>query len=183
MNTLEQTLIDIIQEQQIKLGYVKETVRLYFPEASLKSILGLEETVNTKEMESHLQTTIDQMGEHFGEVHFKSKAGRYALVIPPMGCAYVHDYVQPNPFLTELIGLFRKHHVTLEQVKALFAKYDADFICEAEDGIEFDYLLYFKNKRIDSYYYCLKFDVGHGSYHRFSENDISGILGRTIKNK
>ncbi len=36
---LEQNIIDVIAEQQAKLGYLKETVRLYYPADSLKHLL------------------------------------------------------------------------------------------------------------------------------------------------
>lgn len=39
---LEQNLIDLIKEEQMKLGYQKETIRLYYPADSLLRLLGKE---------------------------------------------------------------------------------------------------------------------------------------------
>ena len=37
---LEKNLVDIIEEQQIKLGYCREDVRLYYPLSSLNHFFG-----------------------------------------------------------------------------------------------------------------------------------------------
>lgn len=39
---LKQNVIDMLEEQQQKLGYQKETVRLYYPLESLNHLLGTE---------------------------------------------------------------------------------------------------------------------------------------------
>ena len=39
-NKLKQNIIDQIKEAQIKIGYVKETVRLYYPAATLNTLMG-----------------------------------------------------------------------------------------------------------------------------------------------
>ena len=35
----------------------------------------------------------------------------------------------------------------------------------------FDYVLYFKDKTVDAYYYCIKEEMGHTIYHRFTKED------------
>ena len=37
---LEKGIMDFIQEEQVKLGYRKEKIRLYYPLSSLKHFLG-----------------------------------------------------------------------------------------------------------------------------------------------
>ena len=37
---LEKNIIDVIKEQQAKLGYIKEKVRLYYPLNSLNHFFG-----------------------------------------------------------------------------------------------------------------------------------------------
>lgn len=39
---LKENIIDIIAEQQAKLGYLKEPVRLYYPLSSLKHLTGID---------------------------------------------------------------------------------------------------------------------------------------------
>lgn len=44
---LEQNLIDLIKEEQMKLGYQKETIRLYYPADSLLRLLGKELSIES----------------------------------------------------------------------------------------------------------------------------------------
>ena len=39
---LEQSLIDVVKEEQAKLGYRKEEIRLYYPLSSLNHFFGTE---------------------------------------------------------------------------------------------------------------------------------------------
>ena len=41
---LERNLIDIIKEEQAKLGFFKEDIRLYYPLSSLNAMLEMQET-------------------------------------------------------------------------------------------------------------------------------------------
>ena len=41
-NRLENSLIDVIKEEQAKLGYMKEKIRLYYPLSSLNHFFGNE---------------------------------------------------------------------------------------------------------------------------------------------
>lgn len=176
MEKLEHTLIDIIQEQQIKLGYVKESIRLYFPESSIQYLLNQSQHVIGDDLDKKLKEALINLSPHLGNIKFNSKEGRYALIIPVEASTFVYNHIAENLFLEELIQLFSSHQVSLEQVKKLFEKYDPDYVCKKEDGIEFDYLFYFVNYEEDKYYYCVKFDEGHCSYHRFNAHDIEDIL-------
>jgi hypothetical protein len=40
-----------------------------------------------------------------------------------------------------------------------------------EDGADFDYVMYFNQPAIDPYYYCIKEEMGHTIYHRFTKED------------
>ena len=48
---LEQNLIDLIKEEQMKLGYQKETIRLYYPVDSLLRLLGKELSIEKLQQE------------------------------------------------------------------------------------------------------------------------------------
>lgn len=176
MGKFEQILIDIIQEQQIKLGYMKETLRLYFPISSLGYLLELDITDEKAVVDQKLTNELSRIKPYFGDIRFTSKDNRYAIIIPPEGSAYVYENVGKNIFLEELIQLFNSHQVNIEKVRSLFNKFDPNYICEKSEDIEFDYLLSFTNNDKDNYYYCIKFDEGHGSYHRFNEHDIKDVL-------
>ena len=50
---LEKGIMDFIQEEQVKLGYRKEKIRLYYPLSSLKHFLGEEDRKSTRQNSSH----------------------------------------------------------------------------------------------------------------------------------
>lgn len=175
MNELENTIIDIIKEQQVKLGYVEETVRLYFPDTSMTSLLNIN-TDNKSELEQRLAKSCAECKEHLGNVLFTNSNGRICIIIPPEGGSYVHDKVQTSPFLVDIIKLFSNHHISIEDVCGIFKKYSADYVCEKQSTNEFDYLLYFNDKSIDKYYYCVKFEGEHAIYHRFARHDVQELL-------
>lgn len=173
---LERHIIELIKEQQIKLGYVKETVRLYFPKQSLQKLMGIAEEDTSISFDEHLNALCQQMLPHLGEVRHSSKADRYAISIPPKGCEFVHRLERTDAFLEAVIELFKEHNVTIVQVKELFGRFDPNYHCEEVHRFEFDYVLSFEDKSIDPNYYCVKFDRGHSSYHRFNEHDIQEII-------
>ena len=63
---LEKNIIDVLEEEQIKLGYIDETVRLYYPLQSLNRFLGTECT--SEEMTSLLGEFISEKKEQFGDI-------------------------------------------------------------------------------------------------------------------
>ena len=177
LDRLESTLTEMIKEQQMKLGDEKETVRFYFQETSIDAFLGLPYSTDwTDAQVSSLQEKMrKQAGGTLGELVITKKGKRFCVTIPPEGSAYVHQHVKENPFLGEMIQLFQCHHVELAEVQALFERYGA-YRCEKADGTEFDYLFYFLTEDVDNWYYCLKFDTGHASYHRFTKEDLETVL-------
>lgn len=169
-------ILDMVKEQQMKLGYEKETVRLYFPVDSLNNIIGLQNSATKEKRKEILQKFRMDLEETLGMVKITSIGEQFCIAISPEGCEYIHKKVVENNFLKEMIALFTQHNITIEDVEKLFKKYSNQYICKAQNGIEFDYLLYFEDKKIDEYYYCVKFDKEHASYHRFNEYDIKEIL-------
>lgn len=45
-NSLENNIIDVIKEEQIKLGYQQETIRLYYPMESINNLLKVSQSIN-----------------------------------------------------------------------------------------------------------------------------------------
>ena len=43
-------------------------------------------------------------------------------------------------------------------------------------GTDFDYAVYFDDAEYDAYYYCVKMEMGHTIYHRFTEADYRAII-------
>lgn len=176
-NKLIENMIDQIKEAQIKLGYVKETVRLYYPVESLNILAGTE-AKDAGELVSILEENPEFSDTVLGKIHFAVHEGRIEVSISPKGTEYVHKEVPSPAFLADMIELFGSHHCcTLEDVKAVFEKYSRDYQCEKmPEGMDFDYALHFGDSRIDPYYYCIKEEMGHTIYHRFTREDYAALI-------
>ena len=60
---------------------------------------------------------------------------------------------------------------------ACFAQFDKAYHCDQMDpGTDFDYAVYFDDETYDAYYYCIKMEMGHTIYHRFTEADYLALL-------
>ena len=68
------------------------------------------------------------------------------------------------------------HHATMDEVIELFKAYSARVHVQRMPlGEEFDCLIYFEDGEPDAFYYCLKEDMGHVSYHRFTKADYESF--------
>lgn len=76
-----------------------------------------------------------------------------------------------------LIKLFQEnHHLTIEELCKFFAQFNVEYICrEMEPGADFDYVLYFPDQRPDAWYYCIRMEMGHTIYHRFTKEDYEQV--------
>lgn len=173
IDKLIKNISDQIIEGQLKLGFARETVRLYYPLQSICKIIGAEY--------ENIDFFTDRMNEYIinldsfalGDIRFGVHQGRVEVSIPPEGVEYIHNNYKPSPFLVELIKLFESnHHLTIEELKELFEAFDKGYHCEKMDeNADFDYVLYFDDKSVDEYYYCVKMEMGHTIYHRFTKDD------------
>lgn len=160
---------DQILEAQIKLGFAKETVRLYYP---LTSLIFLVEGEKTKE-----EKVIRMLQEELPSFSFSQKGDRVEICIPSDYVVYVHERVKPSPFLVAFIGLFQEHtHLSLQQIKETFSQYGKYVCLPMSADIGFDYVIYFEDSVIDEYYYCIKFEMDHVNYHRFTKKDYESLL-------
>ena len=169
---LEQNLIDQMKEAQLKLGFEEETMRLYYPVASLNLLLGTN-CETAKEMVTELT---DLFADGTG-VSFRVSAGRIEVSVPPTGARYVHEHMGDVAFLKAIIDLFSNpHDKSVEDVKKVFGQFGA-YICEEmPEGSDFDEALHFEDPSIDEYYYCVKEEMGHLIYHRFLKEDYQKLL-------
>lgn len=174
---LIKNMVDQIVEAQIKLGYVKETFRVYYPLTSLNSFLGTE-AGSIEEMLTLLNEEPAFSDTVLGKITFKASRGRIEVSIPPEGTEYVYREVPVPDFLRDIIDLFgRNHHCTLDDIRRIFEKYSNNYVCEKmPDGMDFDFVLHFNDPDIDPYYYCIKEEMGHTIYHRFTETDYLDLL-------
>ena len=179
MNTqrLILNLIDQIKEAQLKLGYAEESMYFYFPPDSLNDLLQAD-VKDEGSLLKELRQDPALAGSVLGKLGFELDRGRIQVRIPPQGARFVKENVPDSPFLRELIALFSHgHDLTIERIKNCFQKFSSNYVCEAMNGdSDFDYVLHFVDENIDSYYYCVKMEMGHTIYHRFTREDYRRLV-------
>ncbi|MBQ9886714.1 MAG: DUF3877 family protein [Lachnospiraceae bacterium] len=168
-NRLEQNIIDVMTEQQLKLGYRSEVVRLYYPLLSLNRFLGTE--YDAVQMKAALDEFCEYASERLGRITITNKKDRFCFVMPPQAGDYVHEHADENGFLYELIKQVEKHGVTINDVLDIFKKYSDEVHFEQVDNGEFDYLVYFEDGRPDDFRYCITDEGAHVIYHRYTKED------------
>lgn len=169
-SNLERSLIDVIKEEQAKLGYYREDIRLYYPLSSLNHFFAA--NANEEEMQQILEGGMNaKLADKLGTVEVSHRGDRFCFHIPPEGAEYVHENTKENEFIRELVDLVVKHGCTIDQVYALFAAH-SDHVrrVKMENG-EFDERIWFENDAEDPYYYCFKQEGEHMIYHRFLPED------------
>lgn len=173
---LKDYLCDMILEEQLKLGYEKETIRFYSPCASIGNILGLKERSCEAVMQA-LEPFCAYAKDTLGELQISRCSGeRVCFLIPAEGAAYVHEYHSENPFLKDLIACFSEHGITLSDVQAVFTRFSDKVECIHIGSDDFDDVLFFTDGIPDAYRYCVKFDAGHAFYHRFLKEDFDELF-------
>lgn len=169
---LIQNIIDQIKEAQLKLGYAEETIYLYFPPESLNDLLQTDHR-EAGSLAEALRQSPALSHSKLGELGFRVSQKRIEVRIPPEGARYVKEHVPDPPFLKALIQIFSHgHDLTIEDIKGCFETFSSRYVCgEMPPGSEFDYVLYFEDSGIDPYRYCVKSEMGHMIYHRFTPWD------------
>ena len=168
---LEENLIDLVKEQQAKLGFRPEVIRLYYPVSTLNHFFGSEDTA--EEMKARLNGLEVRMKGTLGEVRVTAKGDRFCFLIPETGSVYVHEQMKENEFIKELIGLLQKHDCTMEEIFDLFRSHSEKVEIHEMDNGEFDYRVSFADDPEDSYIYCFKDEGCHIIYHRFLPEDYA----------
>ena len=166
---LENNIIDMIEEQQLKLGYLDETVRLYYPLSSLNRFLNTED--DEEMMTKHLEQFANEVENRLGKIDISHKKDRFCVAVPPIGAKYVHDRLNTDGFLAKFIATVGKHGCTLDDVFAVFHAYSDCVHIEKVDNGEFDYLVYFEDGKPDDYRYCITNEMCHVIYHRYTKAD------------
>ena len=168
---LERNLTDLIHEQQLKLGYRRETVRLYFPVSSLAHLLDC-----PPEMKTVLECLKDyfrESSERLGEAEVTHKQDTICLIFPEKVAEYVHIHAGKDPFLEAFIREISSPSCSFDSLCTLFRSFsDHVRIIRMRDE-EFDYLFYFPDGIPNDYRYCIAFEEEehHASYHRFIPED------------
>ena len=168
---LENSLIDVIKEEQAKLGFFKEDIRLYYPLSSLNHFFNANDSAD--EMQMRLDTLPESVTSKLGQIEVSHKGDRFCFHIPQEGTVYVHDNTAPNDFFHQLVELVGKHGCTMNEILDLFHTYSENIITEEMNNGEFDRLIRFADNSKDPYYYCFIDEGCHIIYHRFLPEDYA----------
>lgn len=171
---LEKNIADIIAEEQAKLGYRKEKVRLYYPLSSLRHFF-CDNEADSMDIYNCLNEFPQYMKEHYGDVNVSYEDDRFCFVMSPEASEYVHNNSEKNMFIQELIGLVGEHGTTMQEIIDLFNRQKSNCVVEEINNGEFDLMIKFENSD-DRYYYCFKDEGCHIIYHRFLPEDYEDLM-------
>ena len=164
---LEKNIIDVVKEQQSKLGYRKEKIRLYYPRNSLKHFFSnvSEESLGYRKEKIRLyyprnslkhffsnvseESWMKRLLEEFpafvrtrlGKIEISSAGGRFCFLIPEEGAEYVHSMIKEKEFIVDLVRTVGRHGCTISEIRELFSRYSDHVHFQEMENDEFDYLL------------------------------------------
>ena len=146
-------------------------IRLEQNYRSTRNILNAANQVIANNTERKAKTLWTE-NEEGSKVHFRQFLNAYEEA------EYVAGEIPEPPFLKAIVELFAHHHsLTIEEICACFAQFDKAYHCEKmASGTDFDYAVYFDDAEYDAYYYCVKMEMGHTIYHRFTKEDYQMLL-------
>lgn len=171
---LENNIMAVIKENQIKLGYRKETVRLYYPLSSLNRYLCASYTC--EQMRKVLKDFEIQFCNRYGQLQITNEGERFCFCFSDEVSEYVHNHTESSGFLYDLIASVSKHGIVIEDMIALFRQYSDRVHVEKMSHGEFDYLLYFEDGNPDDFRYCITEEGAHLSYHRYTKEDYEDFV-------
>ena len=171
---LEKNLQDLIAEEQAKLGYRREAIRLYYPLGSLCHLLGAPADLSADEMQAELEQFAGSAADKFGNVTISHKKERFCFFLPEEATEYVHAHRGENQFIYELVSLLAAHGTSMDDVIGLFERQSTPCEVRQIDNGEFDTLIRFVGGE-DRYLYCFRDEMVHIIYHRFLPEDYADL--------
>lgn len=171
---LKENIFYLIKEEQIKLGYKKEAIRLYYPLQSLNRLLDTE--LDENGMKSVLESFAEGMKAEVGEIRISCEKGRFCFFLSDSFSEYVYLHTEQSGFLYDFIAAISKHNVSVEEIADQFRKYSSKVCVEKMEQGDFDYVIYFEDGQPDGFLYCLKNEDGHMTYHRFTVEDYKELI-------
>ena len=82
-DALKKSMIDAIEEGQLKLGYRDETIRLYYPLESLCALTG--KKLDAAQMMRELEAFFTEDEAELGKIEISRRGGRFCLAVGPKG--------------------------------------------------------------------------------------------------
>lgn len=171
---LEQNIVAVIKEQQVKLGYRREKIRLYYMLSTLNGLMKTE--YNSVKMLARLEQFAERSKDRLGITDISCDGERFCICFSDIASVYVNENTPNTGFIYDFIAKISDHHASLEEIIEIFKRYSDDVVIEKLDGEDFDVLVYFLNGDIDTFYYCFKDEGGHLIYHRFIKADYDNFF-------
>lgn len=171
---LEKDIFYVIKEQQIKIGYRSESVRLYYPLESLNNLLEM--NLDIKGMYKALAGFGKYVYDKIGAIDITNNKDRFCLCLTNTASDYIHENTPTCGFLYDLIDIVAKHDISIEQIADVFRKYSDKVHFEKIEDNEFDYVLYFEDGEVDDSYFCFNVHENHIIYHRFTKEDYIELM-------
>lgn len=179
MEELKKHIIDTIKEWQMKLGYQEEDIRLYYPDESLKDMLGLSQEASEQELQEKLGAFCKSNQNELGRIAVLREGERYCMDVPKEGCKYIAEHVPDNELLKGILRILASKEKNMQQIRELFQDYAAarggKLMEEPESWHGHGTVFFFDKDEIDSYVYCMEEDEFGITYHRFSRRDYEKL--------
>ena len=172
-SNLIRNIRDVVIEDQLKLGYRKEKIRLYYPLSSLNNFLDT--SLKLAQMTAAMEDFTKFFAGEEGPVEITHNGDRFCFVISEAAVLHIHDSTPPESFISELINAVQIHGITFPDIVDIFRKHSSHVHVEELDNGEFNYLVYFEDGVPDDYYYCFAVEECHVTYHRFTPDDYRGM--------
>ena len=169
---LDKSIWDSVKEEQVKLGYRKEVIRLYYPIESVERMLHSENLNHLKEMLADFAAAEQ---DTLGSIKISNDGERWCIKLPEEASEYIHEHTPKSGFLYDFIDVIARHGISIEDVLNVFRKYSDKLHIEELKDDDFDYLVYFEDGVPDDYRYCLTDEGHHIIYHRFTPEDYDAL--------
>lgn len=159
-----QNLYDTLKEWEIKIGYRKNEVQLYYPRESLLELLEAGEENLEQEIKIFCKEVKNELGDI--RIYETKEKGRYCVRIPVQGVSYVHEQVPESPFLKAFLRTVITAGAKLEDVCRVFYRFSPKIVVEKQEEREWG--IWFEDETIDAYVYYVEEDDFGLEYHRFT---------------
>ena len=172
---LAQNIVDTVKEWQIKIGYQNESMRLYYPSASLIELLDLDEDTGLEDLIKKLDKFALEQQSLWGKIQISNEGERVCILVPAKGVTYIHEHVPDSEFLKAFLKEITTPGCTLENIRDVFYSFSQQVKEEDLEQEGLGNVFYFEDDTIDAYVYCLEFDEFGATYHRFSKEDYKKL--------
>lgn len=169
---LKRNILDSVNECEIKLGYRQEAVSLYYPKGVLKELLSATDDSLQERINEFCRSAARELGEVC--IVETQEAGRYQVVIPEKGVAYVHENVEAGAFMKAFVENIYKPGMGKDDMIALFRQFSDKVV--VEQAGEKEWAVYFESPEIDAYVYYIEEDEFGLQYHRFTRESYRELM-------